>query len=78
MGLVARALEMAGIATVVTSWNTNVNRMVYPPRSTVTRLGRGATIGRPYDAAQQRRVLEATLALLSRPAPLDPVDLEES
>lgn len=49
-----------------------------PPRAAFTRLARGATLGRPGDAAQQRRVLEATLALLARPAPLEPVQLDES
>ena len=49
-----------------------------PPRATFTKLGRGATLGRPHDAAQQRRVLEATLALLALDAPLKPVYLNES
>ncbi|MBX0328036.1 hypothetical protein K2Z83_10145 [Oscillochloris sp. ZM17-4] len=49
-----------------------------PPRATFTRLGRGATLGRPGDAAQQRRVLDATLALLAQSAPVEPVQLAES
>jgi hypothetical protein len=49
-----------------------------PPRATFTRLPRGATIGQAGDRDQQRRVLEATLALLSQDAPLDPVMLDES
>jgi hypothetical protein len=49
-----------------------------PPRATFTRLARGATLGRPGDAAQQRRVLEATLALLAQDAPVEPVNLDES
>lgn len=49
-----------------------------PPRATFTRLARGATLGQPGDAAQQRRVLEATLALLGQPAPVAPVQLDES
>jgi hypothetical protein len=48
-----------------------------PPRATFTRLARGATLGRPGDIAQQRRVLEATLALLGQEAPLDPLQLDE-
>jgi hypothetical protein len=48
-----------------------------PPRATYTRLSRGATLGRPGDAAQQRRVLTATLALLEQPAPLEPLFLNE-
>jgi hypothetical protein len=38
---------------------------------------RGATLGKPHDAAQQRRVLEATLALLAQDAPLEIVKLDE-
>ncbi|HEX9921870.1 MAG TPA: hypothetical protein VGD99_04345 [Anaerolineae bacterium] len=48
-----------------------------PPRATVSGLMRGATLGKPHDAAQQRRVLEATLALLAQDAPLEIVKLDE-
>lgn len=77
MGLIARALETAGIATVITTWNAGRTRVTAPPRATFTRLARGATIGTPHDPAQQRRVLEATLALLAEDAPLKPVNLSE-
>lgn len=77
MGLVARALELDGVATTLTSWNGGVTRLTMPPRATFTRLARGATLGRPGDAAQQRRILEATLALLAQDAPLEPVQLDE-
>jgi len=53
-------------------------RVTAPPRATITRFARGATLGRPGDAAQQRRVLDATLALLAQPAPLTPVQLDEN
>jgi len=36
------------------------------------------SLGKPHDTAQQRRVLEATLALLAEDAPLDPITLDES
>lgn len=78
MGLIARALEMNGIATVLTSWNPKRTLPTNPPRATYTKLGRGATLGKPHDIAQQRRVLSATLALLARPAPLAPVMLDEA
>lgn len=77
MGLIARGLEVEGIATVVTSWNTGRTRVTAPPRATFTRLARGATLGKPHDKAQQRRVLEATLELLAEDAPLKPVNLAE-
>ena len=77
MGLAARALELAGIATTQTSWNAGVTRLTKPPRVTFTRLARGATLGRPHDVDQQRRILDATLALLAQDAPLKPVYLKE-
>jgi len=54
-----------------------VSRLTAPPRATFTRLARGATLGRPGDSAQQRRVLEATLALLAQDAPIEPLTLDE-
>ena len=77
MGLIARALEMSGIATTLTSWNAGVTRLTKPPRATFTRLARGAALGRPHDSAQQKRVLEATLGLLALDASLKPVILAE-
>lgn len=65
------------MATTLTSWNAGVTRLTAPPRATFTRLARGATLGQPGDAAQQRRVIEATLALLAKDAPLKPVYLDE-
>jgi len=55
-----------------------MTRITLPPRATFTKLGRGATLGQPHDTAQQRRVLEATLALLAQDAPLEPVYLDET
>ena len=77
MGLLARALELAGIASVVTSWLGSVTRLTKPPRASFSRLQRGATLGNPGDAAQQIRVLRATLALLEQDAPLEPITLDE-
>ncbi len=73
----ARALELNGIASTLTSWNAGITRRVKPPRATFTRLARGATLGQPHNHAQQKRVLDATLALLSQDAPLDPIKLNE-
>ncbi|MCB0163098.1 MAG: hypothetical protein KDI79_02655 [Anaerolineae bacterium] len=77
MGLIARALEMAGIATTLTTWIAGVTRLTAPPRGTFTQLARGSTAGNRHDAAQQRRVLEATLALLAQAAPVELVRLRE-
>jgi hypothetical protein len=67
----ARALELEGITTTLTSWNRGITLLTLPPRAVYTRLARGATIGQPGDTAQQRRILSATLALLAQPAPVD-------
>ena len=75
--MVARALEIEGIATTLTTWHAGRARPTAPPRATFTRLDRGATLGRPNDPAQQRRVLEATLALLAHDAPVEIVRLDE-
>ena len=77
MGLIARALEVNNIATTLTSWNAGLARLTAPPRYTVTKLVRGATLGMPGDHEQQRRILEATLALLEKDAPQKMVKLEE-
>jgi hypothetical protein len=68
---------MAGIATTLTSWNP-VIRLAKPPRATLTRLNRGATLGEPHHVAQQLRVLQATLALLQDAAPQEVVTLAEN
>jgi hypothetical protein len=77
VGLIARALELNGIASTLTSWNAGRTRITMPPRATFTRLKRGASLGKPGDVAQQRRVLDATLALLAQDAPIEPVLLNE-
>ena len=69
---------MNGIATTLTTWNAGRARPTAPPRATFTQLARGASLGQPHDAVQQRRVLEATLNLLSQDAPLEIVRLDES
>ena len=69
---------MNGIATTTTSWNAGVSRLVNPPRLVITKLARGATLGRPNDHEQQRRVLLATLNRLNEDAPLDHITLYET
>ena len=69
---------MEGIATTLTTWNAGVTRLTAPPRGTYSNLARGATLGMPHDDTQQRRVLETTLALLAKEAPVKLVKLDES
>jgi len=78
VGLIARALEMLGIATVIVAWNGGRIRLVNPPRVLVTRLPRGTAFGQPGDEPAQRRALSATLSLLTQDAPLDPVYLDQT
>lgn len=77
VGLIARSLEKSGIPATLTSWSGALGRLTNPPRLTVTKLNRGSTMGNVGDAVQQRRVLEATLALLEQEAPLKLVRLKE-
>jgi hypothetical protein len=77
VGLIARGLELKGIATTLTSWKAGIIRYVKPPRVTISSLDRGATLGKPLDNNQQLRVLKATLDLLKKDAPLEPVLLDE-
>jgi hypothetical protein len=77
VGLIARGLELNGIATTLTSWKAGIIRFVKPPRAALTNLERGSTLGQPNNGDQQKRVLKATLELLGEDAPLDPVVLNE-
>ncbi|MEM7335340.1 MAG: hypothetical protein AAF490_24900 [Chloroflexota bacterium] len=78
MGLIARALELEGIATTLTAWNAGIIRLVNPPRGTITQLERGQTVGKPGDIAQQQRILLTTLNLLEQNAPIPLKRLKES
>ena len=57
------------MATILISWAAPITRLTAPPRAVYTRLNRGATLGRPHDVTQQRRVLLAALGLLAQDAP---------
>ncbi|MDW7755645.1 MAG: hypothetical protein SCH68_10815 [Brevefilum sp.] len=78
MGLIARGLELAGIPTTLTSWQAGIIRRAAPPRFTITNLKGGMTLGNPGDKAQQERILDATLALLEKDAPIEPLYLKEN
>jgi len=69
---------MNGVAATLTSWSAGITRRTAPPRAAFTNLQRGMSQGHPKDRAQQERILTATLALLEKGAPLDPVYLDES
>jgi len=77
VGLIARALEIAGIRTTLTSWHKGSIMRTLPPRSLLTSLPRGMTLGHPNNEEQQKIILNKTLELLSQDAPLKPVISEE-
>ena len=61
----------------MTSWSGALGKLTNPPRITITKLNRGSTMGDVGNPAQQRRVLEGTLALLEQEAPIKAVRLDE-
>ena len=65
MGLVARAIEEAGVPTVSLSNLKGATLRVRPPRALLTRFPRGQTVGPAGDAATQRAVVRAALELLA-------------
>lgn len=77
IALTARGLEMNDVATTMTCWSAGLASSTAPPRITITKLPSGSTLGMPDDSIQQRRVLEATLALLESDAPLGKEYLDE-
>jgi D-proline reductase (dithiol) PrdB len=75
-GLIARALEVNGIASAITTNNRELAKLTAPPRATISKLPSGSIIGKPGEPDQQRQLLEATLALLEKNAPLDFVPIQ--
>lgn len=78
MGLLSRALQGAGLEATSITWRDAIARLVQPGRVVLTQLPRGATLGTPGDAAQQRRLLEATLDRLRVPPSAAPLVLRET
>lgn len=64
MGLIARALEARGIATICMSSAYSITRAVNPPRSVFLDYPLGHTAGKPNDPANQRRIMIDTLNTL--------------
>ena len=57
MGLVARAVEEAGIPTLCMSSALDITRSVRPPRSVFVNFPLGHQTGKPHDPALQRSIL---------------------
>jgi hypothetical protein len=62
----ARALEASGIATISLLSNRQQAEGIGPPRGLYCEFPLGRPLGKPLDAAYQRRVLAAAFALLPR------------
>ena len=57
MGLVARAVEEAGIPTLCMSSALDITRAVKPPRSVFVNFLLGHQTGKPHDPTLQRSIL---------------------
>ena len=70
VGLIAGAIEKAGIPTVSLSVVRKVTERVRPPRSLVVPFPFGHPLGKPRDAQLQHRIIRAALELLESSDPL--------
>jgi len=73
VSLVAAELERRGIASVAIQLLREVAERVRPPRALLVPFPHGYPLGRPGDAAFQRRVIESALRLLESPSLPPPV-----
>ncbi|MGH7684476.1 MAG: selenoprotein B, partial [Vulcanimicrobiaceae bacterium] len=67
-GALAHVLEENGLATVQLSSVRGHTEQIKPPRALYCEFPFGRPLGKPNDAAFQRRVLTSAFALLERPA----------
>ena len=66
VGLIQGIMEEAGIATVSVSLLAEVTRKVKPPRALFVPFPLGYPLGKPQDAALQRKIIADSLKLLER------------
>ena len=66
VSLIAAELERRGITTVCVILLREIAEKVRPPRALAVPFRHGFPLGKPHDAALQRSVIEAALALLPR------------
>jgi D-proline reductase (dithiol) PrdB len=79
VGLIARALEEQGIATVCVVMNRDITENVKPPRALFVRFPYGAPLGPADDAVTQMAVIRSALDLFvsaTRPGTLIVSDIE--
>ncbi|MDE3195970.1 MAG: hypothetical protein KGN84_06485 [Acidobacteriota bacterium] len=70
VGLIQSVIEKAGIPTVSISLLREVTEKVRPPRVLAVDAPLGYPLIAPRDAALQKRIIEAALALLSETPPI--------
>ena len=66
VGLIQRAIEYAGIATVSISLLREITEKIQPPRALFVPFPLGHPLGEPNDIELQMRILHAAFALLLR------------
>jgi hypothetical protein len=64
VGLVARQLEAAGIATVSLTSAWSITAAVWPPRAAFVDYPLGHTSGRPFAPEEQRAIVAGALAMV--------------
>jgi len=77
VGLIARGLEINGIATTLISWKAGIIRAIKPPRALITSTNRGETMGPPHDNIRQRTILITALKLLEKNVTDEPLIWDE-
>jgi len=64
VGLIARAIEKAGVSTVCVTFRKDITELSRPPRIVSVRSSAGRPLGAPGDIRMQRAVIEAGFGLL--------------
>jgi len=70
-GLLARALEVNGVSSVLICIDDDVVNQIAPPRYLMTGFEQGYPLDPSMDSAEQRRLVEAALYLLEQQAPVN-------
>lgn len=68
MGLIARALELAGVATVSLTSAWSITASANPPRAAFTDFPLGNTAGPPKEPDRQREIVRQALGLVGSAA----------
>jgi hypothetical protein len=66
VGLVSRAVEAAGIATLTMTVGRDITARVRPPRAVFVDYPMGNETGRPGNVAEQRQIVRGAFAALDR------------